>query len=154
VLQGCAFVGNTAARGGALAVFSGTAVITGSSFVGNDAPLGAALRLNTATVQVSESVLAYNTGGDVADCVSATVQLTCCDLWGNETGDYAGCLAGQDGIAGNFSADPLFCSWPFGEVTLLPDSPCLPANNPCGVLVGAYGAPGCGPIIDFFVDTK
>jgi hypothetical protein len=53
------------------------------------------------------------------------------------------CIAGQEGIDGNFSADPLFCNVGIGDVGLANEtSPCLPANNDCGVLIGALDE-GC-----------
>ncbi|HMB71247.1 MAG TPA: right-handed parallel beta-helix repeat-containing protein, partial [bacterium] len=155
VLSGCAFVSNTATlRGGAMAIFSGTAIISGSTFALNDAPVASGLRLNTASVQLSECILAYQAGGDVVECTTATAELLCSVLWANQAGDYVGCLAGQDGTAGNFTADPRFCDWPSGEVTLRSDSPCLPAGNSCGVLIGAYGDTGCAPTIPVLVDTS
>ncbi|MCK4680296.1 T9SS type A sorting domain-containing protein, partial [bacterium] len=48
------------------------------------------------------------------------------------------------GINGNFSLDPLFCDAGNGDFTLAGDSPCLPPNNSCGVLIGAHGQ-GCPP---------
>ena len=68
--------------------------------------------------------------------------LTCSDIYGNECGDWEGCIADQAGINGNFSADPLFCDWENGDFTVAEDSPCRPAGNTCGVQVGAFGA-GC-----------
>jgi len=43
----------------------------------------------------------------------------------------------------NFSVDPQFCGAPDGNFLLQSDSPCLPANSPCGSLVGAFPE-GCG----------
>jgi hypothetical protein len=69
--------------------------------------------------------------------------LTCCDVYGNQGGDWIGCIADQYGTAGNISADPLFCDPVAGDHGLVsPDSPCLPENNECGVLIGAHGL-GC-----------
>ncbi len=42
----------------------------------------------------------------------------------------------------NLGADPLFCAPGSGDFTLSVESPCLPANNPWGVLIGAFGE-GC-----------
>ncbi len=40
------------------------------------------------------------------------------------------------------SLDPLFCNPEAGDYHVLNTSPCAPANNPCGVQIGAYGV-GC-----------
>jgi hypothetical protein len=68
--------------------------------------------------------------------------LTCCDIYGNAGGDWVGCIADQAGINGNFSDDPLFCDIAAGDYHLDDSSPCAPANNDCGVLIGVLGV-GC-----------
>jgi hypothetical protein len=72
----------------------------------------------------------------------------CTNVFGNEFGDWVDCLAGFDGVNGNFSADPFFCDPDNGDFTLSAQSPCLPGNHPDGVdcgLIGAFGQ-GCGPV--------
>jgi hypothetical protein len=70
----------------------------------------------------------------------------CSDIWGNSGGDYVDCLAGMNGLNGNFSADPLLCNPDFGDFALQVDSPCAPGNHPAGADCGTIGArePGCG----------
>ena len=46
------------------------------------------------------------------------------------------------GVAGNFTADPVFCDPEYGDFTLSSSSPCLPENNSCTVLIGAFDQ-GC-----------
>jgi hypothetical protein len=46
----------------------------------------------------------------------------------------------------NLNADPLFCGPAQGDFTLGAASPCLPQNNPWGVLVGARGQGCLGPV--------
>jgi hypothetical protein len=46
----------------------------------------------------------------------------------------------------NLNADPLFCNPAQGDFTLAAASPCLPQNNPWGVLVGATGQGCLGPV--------
>lgn len=39
-------------------------------------------------------------------------------MYGNAGGDYSSCLAGQQGVNGNFSSNPLFCDPDNGGFTL------------------------------------
>ena len=70
-----------------------------------------------------------------------SVHTDCNLLWNNVGGDNP---CGTSG-GGNLSDDPRFCvSDPngIGALAVRPDSPALPANNPCGVLIGSTGE-GC-----------
>jgi hypothetical protein len=75
-----------------------------------------------------------------------TAVLTCCDLYGNEGGDWVGPISGQYGIDGNICEDPLFCDPTNMDFTLHADSPCAPFTppNPECDLIGAWPV-GCGP---------
>ena len=72
---------------------------------------------------------------------TGTAELVCSDVYGNQGGDWVGCIAGQDGIDGNISEDPLFCDWQNRDLRLQEESPCAPEHNPCG-LVGFWTV-GC-----------
>ncbi len=74
--------------------------------------------------------------------------LTNCDVWNNGAGDYVGDLAGMQGTGCNVSADPIHCDPGTGDLTLRSDSPCLPANNPCGTTIGAWGEGCTDPTVD------
>jgi hypothetical protein len=65
--------------------------------------------------------------------------MACNDLHG---GSAPAVIADQVGLQGNFSADPLFCDAPGGDYRLHANSPCAPAGNECGVLIGALPV-GC-----------
>lgn len=85
-------------------------------------------------------------GSPPINCYNNPPILSCCDLFGNEAGDYVGCIADQYGIRGNISADPLFCDPANGEFGLEPESPCAPFSDPnpeCDRL-GAWPV-GCDP---------
>jgi len=68
--------------------------------------------------------------------------ILCCNVFGNEIANYGGELVDQTGWNGNISASPLFCSPETDDFHLADNSPCLPGNNECGALIGAFGA-GC-----------
>jgi hypothetical protein len=67
-------------------------------------------------------------------------------MYGNvldgENQDWSGCIADQYGLNGNISLDPLFCDPTIGDYSLFNFSPCAPANNSCGQLMGAFDV-GC-----------
>jgi hypothetical protein len=92
-----------------------------------------------------QTILSFGWGGEAFTCdLSVEPTLSCCDVYGNELGDYVGCLAGLEGTDGNFSADPLFCGEanPLAYYAVAEDSPCAPENNPTCGLVGVAGI-GC-----------
>ena len=112
--------------------------------VNNTAPLGAGMYCETESHPVIETtIIAFNNVGMAVYCdPGALPTLFCCDVFGNEGGDWTSCIADQLGINANFTADPLFCLSVTEEYTLQNVSPCLPENSPCGELVGVYGV-GC-----------
>jgi predicted outer membrane repeat protein len=146
-LRDCTLYGNSASRGGA--IFSiDYSVVWGrrSTFSGNSASLGATLYSARfeASVDLERSIIAFSGPGAAVICeLGCGSALTCCDVYGNEGGDWTGCLEGQLGVSGNISADPLFCDADGGDFTLHEDSPCVEDSNPdCG-LIGAWPV-GCG----------
>ncbi len=93
---------------------------------------------------IQDCIIAFNTGeSGIYGFASADVDLQCSDIFGHEDGEFGGYLDDQIGIDGNISLDPLFCDAEGGDFSLDYASPCLPVNNDCGVLMGAFGA-GCG----------
>lgn len=91
---------------------------------------------------ITNSIIAFGSGGQAVRCDPySSATLSCCDVFGNEGGDWFGCIVGQAGLNGNISADPQFCDTLTGDYTLEGSSPCLDATG-CGQ-IGAYGY-GCG----------
>ena len=74
---------------------------------------------------------------------TALANFSCSLFWDNAGGNADGDCPDPVGANGNFAADPLFCDPGAGDFSLDADSPCLPANNACGVRIGAFGQ-GCG----------
>jgi len=88
-------------------------------------------------VTITANIVVNNLEGIVPEAAT----LDCNDVWNNVSYNDPG----PNGI----SLDPLFCN-PSGECDLEsgdfgldPLSPCLPANNPCGVLMGALAVGWC-----------
>jgi hypothetical protein len=90
------------------------------------------------------TIIACNSRG-----AGGCAEVFCCDIYGNQEGDWVGCIAGQYGVNGNFSACPSFCSMDAWDFRLCNESPCLPGNHPDGYDCGLIGALGegcaCGP---------
>jgi hypothetical protein len=81
-------------------------------------------------------------------CAFANPTLNCNDIYGNAGGDA---ICGTDG-GNNFSLDPQLCSQGCADVGLSPGSPCAPANNACGVQIGARGVT-CAPVPVLFANV-
>jgi len=84
---------------------------------------------------LEKCIIAFNTNGHGIYCDGATPTVSCCDVYGNDSGDA---VCGIDG-GGNFSDDPLFCG--AGDYLLQTGSTC--ATGCAGALVGALPA-DCG----------
>jgi hypothetical protein len=140
----CTFHHNTASvyGGGAAVCSAGSLTFSGCTFSDNSAPSGGGMYSESQTV-LQGSILAFSLQGEGLHNTVA-MNLSCCDIYANAGGDWVGDLAGQLGISGNISADPLFCGAPAGDLTLNSASPCV--NSPgCG-LIGAWpvGCPAAG----------
>jgi serine protease len=151
------FIRNSAVYGGGMVNGPGsTPLVSGCTFFDNRASsaggaiddFGAGAGAN-----VQRCIIAYGSVGAAVACGSGGAPvLSCCDVFGNAGGDWAGCIAGQGALRSNFSADPLFCSVDLVDLGLLPESPCAPANNPTCGLVGAKPV-GCSAIPDLIVTS-
>jgi parallel beta-helix repeat protein len=167
-LMSCVFSGNICenfgvmsaadAVGGAIACFYGAPMLENITFYGNVAEsygsinlgLGGALYCFNADMLIKRSIFAFNAGVQAIyvayDYCSDTVvipTLTCCNIYGNDSGDWSGYIADQLGQFGNFSANPLFCDAWNGNLHINSGSPCAERNNVCGKLIGAHLS-GCG----------
>lgn len=141
-LTSCLFTGNQGVRGGAVACLSSAPSFSGCTFVDNTAADGTGIGcLEFASPTLDNCIIAFGLGGDGVWCwdETSTVSLTCCDVFGNEDGDWVGSIADQYGINGNISADPLFCDREGGDFRVASCSPCL--RGAC-VQIGAFGQ-GC-----------
>lgn len=147
-VSGCVFAGNHASTGGGLLCGASNTTITNCTFSNNSAGAnGSGISCGATTFSLEKTIVSYNTGGLSVECGSGMpTTIECCDVYGNEGGDWVGCLAGQEGVNGNFSGDPMFCDAAGGDYRLNIASSCAPANNSCGVLVGAL-PPDCGSTI-------
>ncbi len=143
-------VGNSAyAGGGVVARDNSTMILVNVTIADNVADYGAGVDIvHDSLVTIRNSVIASNRPDAGVSCfLTPAPVLTCCDVFGNEGGDWVGCISDQYGAEGNFSEDPLFCDSAGGNYGLCEDSPCAPGNHPSGVACGLVGANGiaCDP---------
>ena len=144
----CVFAGNRALQGGALASSAGIVIdLVRCTLVGNQSYLdGAAMyQSSTGTLVLTQCVLSMNRGPLLVDCTWGQDQyeLYCCDLFGNDGGDYVDCLGPHYLVDGNFSDDPRFCNPGVFDFSLQSSSPCGAALSPCGETIGAAGTDQC-----------
>jgi predicted outer membrane repeat protein len=145
----CVFLLNTVTRdGAALAGVTSWIEIDACTFYENAAGHdGAGVYLEEGGIAVLDNtIIAGSTDGQAVygDDAGCAATASCCDVFGNVDGDWVSCLAGQQGVNGNISEDPLFCDAPNGDLTLHADSPCAPENSPAGCgLIGSLPV-GCG----------
>jgi len=130
--------------------------LSGNTIVDNFAVVGSAMYLyDDADPQIENSILAFNRGGSAIECeTNCDPVLTCCDVYGNEGGDFVECIADQGTLENNLSEDPVFCDFANGDYSLHSSSPCLATANPCQTTVGRFGL-GCdqGISLTFNYDT-
>ncbi len=155
----CLFADNAGGWGGVIEISdSDPTTIEGCTFTGNTIQMsgygGCAVTVygydEIPSIAVNACVVSDNGGGDPIFCGDATATLSCSTVWGNADGDWVGSIAGQDAQNDNMASDPLFCDAAGGDYTVCADSPCLPANNGCSVLIGPYtsGCPLCGSPVE------
>ncbi|MFC1573145.1 FlgD immunoglobulin-like domain containing protein, partial [Candidatus Eisenbacteria bacterium] len=146
-VESTTFDGNTGRYAGGALVSESSARFVSCTFHGETLtrPEGGSLNCNSAAVELENTIIAFSVMGSGMVCSGdCTPVLTCCDIYGNEGGDWVSCIADQLGANGNISQDPLFCSdaLPEGPLHIQVDSPCAPHTPPnpeCG-LIGAWPA--------------
>ncbi|MBN1826990.1 MAG: right-handed parallel beta-helix repeat-containing protein [Candidatus Eisenbacteria bacterium] len=147
-LTGCTLAGNTGETyGGGILIENGSPFLTNCTIVWNDAPTGAGVLTADTSPSIALTIIAYNRTGEAFACLGSGFPiLSCTDVYGNDGGDWTGCIASSDSVSGNFSADPLFCGGvenPLDSLSLQGISPC--ALDTCGT-GSAYGVIGARPV--------
>ncbi|MCK4303606.1 MAG: right-handed parallel beta-helix repeat-containing protein, partial [Candidatus Eisenbacteria sp.] len=147
----CTFVNNQARRGGGLAAENEepSPTLHNCTFYGNSAIYGSGVFADFRHSLVLENtIIVFGVEGPAILCDDmASAALTCCNVYGNEGGDWVGGIAGQDGVYGNISEHPLFCDPAGGDYALQANSPCAPLSPPneeCD-LIGAWPV-SCDPL--------
>jgi parallel beta-helix repeat protein/predicted outer membrane repeat protein len=156
VITDCVIAGNSAASwgGGVLGWQHARPSLAGCTLYGNSgSDAGGISSRNYSHVTATNTIIAFSPSEPSVFCeTQSTITLTCSDVYGNSGGDWVGCIAGQYGVDGNFSGDPLFCDAAGGDFTIHSHSPCAPAlSGGCG-LIGALGV-GCGRVWNVPLDA-
>jgi hypothetical protein len=146
-IRNCIFQRNTGSTsGGAIRLKGSSSRIENCTFVANSSPTGSAVfYIGSDIPLIKNCVIVFSTDGAAVASGggSAKPALSCCNVFGNNGGNWVGAIANQAGNVGNKSLDPLFCDTLDADYRILSDSPCAPSNNVCGTLIGALGV-GCG----------
>lgn len=142
--KNCVFADNIGLlSGGAVRCKSASPVFENCTFVFNHSDnVGSAVYcMASSSPRLQNCIIAFGTGGEAVYCqdVASQPSLSCCDVYGNEGGDWVDCIEEQFASNGNFSLAPLFCDTATGNFFLTSNSPCLPQNNSCAVVIGAFG---------------
>ncbi|MFH1313964.1 MAG: right-handed parallel beta-helix repeat-containing protein [Candidatus Eisenbacteria bacterium] len=143
----CIFADNSSSDkgGGLLCYDNSNAKIYNCTFYGNSAGLGSGIAaMQTSDLLPENTIISFGTGGGSVYCepyAGCGISLSCSDVYGNAGGDWIDCIAGQDVLNANFTADPMFCEPDILDFNLESGSPCIDALG-CG-RVGALGE-GCG----------
>ncbi|MBU1699904.1 MAG: right-handed parallel beta-helix repeat-containing protein [Candidatus Eisenbacteria bacterium] len=143
--EGCLFLGNSNESWGMISMTKSSDMrFTNCTFWDNEAP-GAVLFFEEQQAYLDNTIIAFNRMG-TAVTGEGTATLNCCDIYGNEGGDWVGGIAWQYGINGNISSDPIFCDPEIADLHIRADSHCAPFSPPneeCD-LIGALPV-GCYP---------
>ncbi len=135
-IRDCLIVGNTSAdKGGGICV-GGRATIEGSTISDNCGFGDSGGIYVDGEATIDRSILSFNNDYQ-PECGGGKVVASCTDMFGNQGGDWVGCLAGQGDDRGNFALDPLYCDRRPSVYCLGPDlgkyqldsrSPCTPGG--------------------------
>jgi hypothetical protein len=149
-ITSCVLYDNSAQYGGgAIRAQAAEVTVTSCTLAQNSAETGAGIWGQTnagepSTIILTRSIISFSRIGAAVACTGSTALANCCNVYGNEGGDWVNCLVGEEGVSGNFAGDPLFCDLEAGDLTLAENSPCLPGNHPDGADCGLIGALGEG----------
>jgi hypothetical protein len=142
-VRNCIMTGNTGTiSGGAIRCKSylSTPIFTNCTMANNSSMAGGGLFIIAGASPIMENcIIAFNTGGGAVFSSDGTSipTFTCSNIYENTGGDWSDAIADQAGTNGNMSTDPKFCNTGDADYGLLAESPCLPDNNDCAVLIGA-----------------
>jgi predicted outer membrane repeat protein len=143
VLDSCLFSRNITYRGALVCIAGPSPTMANCTFSHNYGNVDGIVACYQAEPIMDNCIVSFSSNVMGVYSSSGGSLLECCNIYGNEGGDWVGSIAGQYGIDGNISLDPEFCDTSMNDYRLQSTSPCAPANNDCNELIGAFGV-GCG----------
>jgi hypothetical protein len=144
-ISDCELSRNTAVEGGAIWGSDSEIAFMRSTLAENVAETGSGISISGGSLGMMQGIIAFGGPGQAVTGAGVTPEFYCSDVYGNQGGDWVGCLEDQNGENGNRSADPLFCDAAAGNYTLAENSPCLDMSDcpfSVGEYIGCYGV-GC-----------
>jgi hypothetical protein len=137
-------LGNSS-RGGALyAVDNSTTSFLNCTFFRCGAYYGGGILCEAgAAPDLDNCIIAYGVKGGAFKHIGAPgIQIDCCDIYGNNGGDWTGDIASLLGVNGNISLDPQLADPWNGNFDIATASPCGPDYNPgCGGIGAGLALP-------------
>jgi len=130
LIANCLFVNCSSNVGGGVCFSKyNVASLYNCTICANSATTGAGVGLYYATtLTLVNTIIAFSTQGEAVAGTGAKT-LVCCDLFGNAGGDWVGDIAGQLGVNGNISANPLLADATNGDCHLTWNSPCRDSGD-------------------------
>ncbi len=139
--EGCLFADNRTSEYGAVYVWFTSVWFENCTFVGNTGDATADILAGGGPdddITIRRCVFAY---GDARDAISGAVTMSETVVYTAGQG-WHWSVADQLGQDGNVDLPPVFCDRENGNYLVADVSPCLPANNSFGNLIGVFGQ-GC-----------
>jgi len=141
-VSGCTFRDNIIheeGRGNFSFFDPGQSLVENCTFVNNSSlgGLGSVIGAfdSSDSITIRNCIIAYNDG--CSSFSDGRYGLSCCDIYGNSEGDWPSWIEHLEDANGNISSDPMFCDTASADFRISEQSPCAPANNECGELIGS-----------------
>lgn len=139
-VRDCLFVGNTSASFAGIYFYEASGNVENNTFYNNHSGAWSTVLIHYSNVNVRRNIISNTTGGWGMVFLGGTGEHKCNVFYQNEKGSSNGPLDPSEIVA-----DPQFCDVNNNNFTLNTLSPGAPAENSCGVLLGAYPV-ACGPV--------
>jgi predicted outer membrane repeat protein len=145
LVEGIVLLGSQAGTGGAIyceqnagPTIRNCTIVGSSTYNGGG---GAGIGCWWANPTIERTIVAHSIEGSSMWCDGGANPITRNCLFFDNPGGDTPCGDAEE----NLFEDPQLCDAPGSDVRPSPGSPCLPANNAYGVLIGAVGEVGCEP---------
>jgi parallel beta-helix repeat protein len=112
---------NSASDGGGIYCTSSSPQIVNNTIVANSASSGGGIYIS-GSPSISNNIVAFNSSGIYKSTGTPTLRNNC--VWENAAYDYSGFVSNPTGTNGNISVDPQLASVVYGDLHILPGSPC------------------------------